>query len=91
MDMKAKQYKEMQFVQPTYQHNCFIIKTINPFCVNFYMLRPDNIITFIIQLIKISQAVYHIYHFMDLDLILQITLKFINCTEYFVLSQLQQL
>ena len=55
------------------------------------MLRPDNIITFIIQLIKISQAVYHIYHFMDLDLILQITLKFINCTEYFVLSQLQQL
>jgi len=32
----------------------------------------------IMQLIKLSHVVYHIYHFMDRGLILQITLKFIN-------------
>ena len=55
------------------------------------MLRPDPVIVFIIQLVKISHVVYHIYHFMDRDLIIQITLKFINCTEYFVVPQLHQL
>jgi len=49
------------------------------------MLRPDPVITFIMQLIILSHVVDHIYHFMDRDLNLQITLKFINCTEYFVL------
>jgi hypothetical protein len=73
----------MQPVQTTSQHNCFITKTINPFSINCYMLRPDPAIMFIIQLIKISHVVYHIYHFMDGNLILQITLKFINFTEYF--------
>jgi hypothetical protein len=42
------------------------------------MLRPDPVIISIIHVTKISHVVYHIYHFMDRDLILQITLKFIS-------------